>query len=330
MRVAFLVHGPEVSGCRYRVLQYLPYLKDQGVEASVCFYGSAGLSRFGFYRTLDRYDAVYLHRKLFSPLEFWYVRKKARKLVFDFDDALMYRSSGSKNPHSVSRRLKFSRTVKGVDWVVAGNEFLKSETLPYQPNVSVVPTSIDLSRYGLKGASREDEGVIVGWMGSASTLKYLSHLMPALERVAQRCPQVRLKIVCDRFLESSLLRVIKKPWSSEEEITDLQSFDIGIMPLSDDPWSRGKCALKIIQYFGVGVPVVCSPVGMNRDIVEDGVNGFWASKEGEWEDRLVRLVEAKDLRREMGLQGRRTVERGFTVEVNGPRILNILRQVVGA
>jgi glycosyltransferase involved in cell wall biosynthesis len=126
------------------------------------------------------------------------------------------------------------------------------------------------------------------------------------------------------------LRVIKKPWSSEEEITDLQSFDIGIMPLSDDPWSRGKCALKIIQYFGVGVPVVCSPVGMNRDIVEDGVNGFWASKEGEWEDRLVRLVEAKDLRREMGLRGRRTVERGYTVEVNGPRILNILRQVVGA
>lgn len=327
MKVAFLVHSPEVSGCRYRVLQYLPHLKEQGVEATVYYYGMRGLSRFGFYRGLDRYDVLYLHRKLFSPLEFWYIRKKARRMVFDFDDALMYRSSGSKNPHSSSRRSKFSRTAKGVDWVIAGNEFLKSETLPFQPNVTVVPTSIDLSRYKMKEVSRGREGVIIGWMGSASTLKYLKHLMPALERVARRCPQVRLKIVCDQFLESSVLKVLKKRWSSEEEISDLQSFDMGIMPLSDDPWSRGKCALKILQYFGVGIPVVCSPVGMNRDVVEDGVNGFWASTAEEWEDRLVRLVEAEELRWQMGLRGRQTVERGYTVDVNAPRILKVLRDV---
>lgn len=329
MRVAFLVHSPEVSGCRYRVLQYLPYLEDQGVEASVYYYGSAGLSRFGFYRTLHRYDVLYLHRKLFSPMEFWYVRKKARRMVFDFDDALMYRSSGSKNPHSRSRRLKFSRTVSGVDWVVAGNEFLKSETHPYQPNVTVVPTSIDLSRYEVKKGPAKGEEVILGWMGSGSTLKYLKHLMPTLERVAQRCPQVRLKIVCDQFLEGNVLKVIKKPWSSEEEITDLQSFDIGLMPLSDDPWARGKCALKIIQYFGVGVPVVCSPVGMNREIVEPGVNGFWAATDEEWEERLVELIESRDLRHEMGLRGRRKVEGNYTVAVNAPRLLKVLKQVTG-
>jgi glycosyltransferase involved in cell wall biosynthesis len=327
VNVAFLIHSLEVSGCRYRVLQYLPYLKAHGVDASIHFYKRTWMEKLRFYRTLDQYDILHLHRKLFSPPEFWFIRRKARKIVYDFDDALMYRSSSSRNPHSATRRFKFAHMMKRVDFAVAGNEFLKSEALRYNPKAVVIPTAIDLSRYRVKKEFRQEGPITIGWLGSSSTLKYLEHLLPTIERVFEKSPNLQLKIVCDRFLESPVLPIVKKPWSSTEEEADLKSFDIGIMPLSDDLWSKGKCGLKILQYYGVGVPVVCAPVGVNRDIVADGVNGFWARNEEEWEDRLLRLIHSEGLRREMGLQGRKTVERSYCFEVNAPRILDVLKEV---
>jgi len=127
MKVAFFIHSLEVNSCRYRVLQYLPYLRSQGIDATIHFYNRSWREKLKFYDTLDRYDIFFVHRKLFSPLEFAYLRRKAKKIVYDFDDALMYRSSGSKNPYSFTRRLKFGYMMKRVDFVIAGNQFLKSE-----------------------------------------------------------------------------------------------------------------------------------------------------------------------------------------------------------
>jgi glycosyltransferase involved in cell wall biosynthesis len=328
MKVAFLIHSLEVNSCRYRVLQYLPYFKRQGVDLSIHFYKRKWLSKLKFYNTLGQYDIVYIHRRLFPPLEFWYVRKKAKKIIYDFDDALMYRSSGSKSPYSFSRRIKFAYMMKRVDLVVAGNQFLKSEVLPYNSHVEVIPTSIDLSRYHLKEDHTEKEVTTMGWLGSSSTLKYLGSLLPTLEKVYQKHPCFQLKIICDQFLESSKIPVIKKQWSEEEEEADLKSFDIGLMPLSTDLWSQGKCGFKILQYFGVGLPVVCTPVGVNRDIVQDGVNGFWAENEDQWEERLLKMIREEGLRKEMGLNGRKTVEHSYCLEVNAPRILDLLRKVL--
>ena len=327
MKIAFLIHSLEVNSCRYRVLQYLPYLKKQGAEVSLHFYQRKWIDKLKFYNTLRHYDILYIHRKLFSPLEFWYLRRKATHIVYDFDDALMYRSSSSKNPYSFSRRMKFAYMMKRIDYVIAGNQFLRSEVLPYNSNVEVVPTSIDLSQYHLKEYSPKKNPITIGWLGSSSTLKYLRDLMPTLEKVYQRHPDLQLKIVCDQFVDGIQLPVIKKPWVQEDEDSDLKSFDIGLMPLSDDLWSKGKCGLKILQYYGVGVPVVCTPVGVNRDIVRDGVNGFWAQNETQWEDRLLRLIEKEELRREMGLRGRRTVEQSYSLEVNAPRMLSVIRRV---
>jgi hypothetical protein len=138
---------------------------------------------------------------------------------------------------------------------------------------------------------------------------------------------VDLKIVCDVFFDCDQMKVIKKYWSSEEEVSDLQSFDIGLMPLVDDPWSWGKCGLKIIQYQGVGVPVVCTPVGINRDLVEDGVNGFYAMTPEQWEEKLSILIEDSALREKMGLEGRKRVLSRYTLQTCGPRLLSILEQV---
>ncbi len=327
MKVAFLIHSLEVNSCRYRILQYLPYLENAGIEVSINFYRRTWRDKLRLYNTLGHYDIFYIHRKLFPPLEFAYIRKKAKKVIYDFDDAIMYRSSSSKNPHSLSRRIKFAYMMRRVDFIIAGNNFLKSEVLPYSSQAEVIPTSINLSRYTTKEHSRQEGPVIIGWLGSSSTLKYLKKLMPTLENLYQRYPYFQLKIVCDRFLDSIKVPVIKKKWSSETEEADLKSFDIGVMPLKDDLWSRGKCGLKILQYFSVGVPAVCTPVGINRDIVQDHVNGFWAQDEKQWEDRLLRLIQEEGLRRAMGIKGRKTVESLYAVEVNAPRLLGILKKV---
>jgi glycosyltransferase involved in cell wall biosynthesis len=327
MKVAFLIHSLEVNSCRYRVLQYLPYLQKEGVEVSVHFYKRNGLEKLKFYNSLGQYDIFYIHRRLFSPIEFWLLRQKAKRIIYDFDDALMYRSSGASNPHSFSRRFRFIYMMKRVNFVIAGNQFLKSQVIPYNPNVEIIPTSVDLSHYSLKKGGHPEGLITIGWLGSSSTLKYLRLLLPTLEKMFKGYPHFQLKIVCDQFLDSSHLPIIKKRWSSQEEEADLKSFDIGIMPLSDDLWSRGKCGLKILQYQSVGVPVVCTPVGVNQDIIEDGVNGFWAQDEDQWEKGLLKLIHEEGLRRKIGLEGRKTVERGYSLEVNAPRILDVLKKV---
>jgi glycosyltransferase involved in cell wall biosynthesis len=330
MKVAFLIYSLEVNSCRYRVLQYLPYLKKEGVDPSLHFWKRGWLEKVRFYNTLGQYDIFFIHRKLFSPMEFWYIRRKARRIVYDFDDALMYRSSGSRSSYSLSRRLRFAYMMKQVDFVIAGNQFLRSEVLPYNPNVEVIPTSIDLSRYTCKEDFHPKEPVTIGWLGSSSTLKYLRILLPTLEKIYQKCPQFQLKIVCNQFLDSGRIPIIKKQWSSEEEETDLKSFDIGVMPLSNDLWSKGKCGLKILQYQSVGIPVVCTPVGINRDIVEDGENGLWAQDEEDWKKQLLKLIKEEELRKKIGLKGRKTVEEVYSLEVNAPRILDVFKKVLAS
>jgi len=329
MRVGFLINSLEAPSARYRVLQYIPYLKKQQVEVSLHFYESRWVDKLKFYNTLSRYDILYIHRKLFTPMEFLYIHKKASKIIYDIDDALMYRSSGSnKGSHSLLRRIKFAYMMKRVQFVIPGNQFLKSEVLPYNQNLEVIPTSIDLSRYTLKEDYHRNGPITIGWLGSSSTLRYLKSLIPVFEKIFKRHSDVQLKIVCDQFFDLPHMPVIKKKWSSEEEVADLKSFDIGLMPLFNDLWSHGKCGLKILQYFSVGVPVVCTPMGINRDIVEDGVNGFWAQNEDIWVDRLMQLIHNKELRKGMGLKGREIVEKAYCLEVNAPRILDVLKRVL--
>ncbi len=218
--------------------------------------------------------------------------------------------------------------IRASDFVIAGNEFLRSQVFPFNPNVEVIPTSIDHERYHLKDYSIRKEKVTL-------RMDWRSWIHPLLGEDAShfredrgRYPHSELKIVCDIFFNSEKINVVKKMWNSEEEVADLQSFDIGFMPLVDDPWSWGKCGLKIIQYQGVGVPVVCTPVGINRDLVEDGVNGLWAKTPEEWEGRISNLIEDSLLREKMGKEGRRRVLEKYTVQSCAPRLFSILNRVL--
>jgi glycosyltransferase involved in cell wall biosynthesis len=155
-------------------------------------------------------------------------------------------------------------------------------------------------------------------------------LEPVFETIRQRFPKVKLKIVSNDFYDSPHLLIIKKPWKLEDENDDLVSFDIGLMPLDEDLWSRGKCGLKIIQYLSVGVPVVCTPVGINSDIVKDGENGFWATNHQEWVDRLSNLIQNPNLRLQMGLKGIETVEREYSLAVASEKFFQVLQNLVGS
>lgn len=326
MRIIFLTHSSD-QGHRFRVEQYFPYLRAHAVEPKWQPLSGSWSERLTSYRQLPSFDVVCIQRRLLPPFEFYWIRKKSPKILFDLDDAIMYRSSSSARPHSFSRWLKFRWMVKGSDVVTVGNRFLKNEVLKVdrEKKVFVIPTCIDTSLYPQKKKISNSQEIILGWIGTKGNLRYLSALEPVFEILGQRFPQVRLKIVSNDFYDSPHLPVVKKLWKLEEENEDLVTFDIGLMPLNDDLWSRGKCGLKIIQYLSVGVPVVCTPVGVNSDIVKNGENGFWASGQQEWVGHLSALIQNPDLRRQMGLKGIETVEREYSLKVTAKKFFDVLR-----
>jgi glycosyltransferase involved in cell wall biosynthesis len=327
MKVLFLIQGFQVAASRYRVLQYLPYLQSRGVETAVSLYPRTLKENFRFFNSLSQYDLVFLQRKRFSQPRLRLLRRKARKIVYDFDDSVMYRNSTRENPVSSTRNRRFAQMVKASDFVIAGNEFLKEQVLPLNPRVEVIPSPIDGERYHPKDYGLKKEGVTLGWIGDHGSIHYLERMKPIFEEIGKLHPHVELKIVCDIFFDCDQMAVVKKEWRSEEEVVDLQSFDIGLMPLMDDPWSWGKCGLKIIQYQGVGVPVVCTPVGVNRDLVEDGVNGFYAMTPDQWVEKLSVLAKDSSLREKMGREGRKRVFDSYTLQACAPRLFSILNQV---
>ena len=329
MKVIFLTHYSD-QGHRFRVEQYFPYLKAHQVEPKWQPLPGSRKERLIIYRKLPFFDVVCIQRRLLSPLEYYWIRKKSPKILFDLDDAVMYRSSSSPHPHSLSRWLKFRWMVKGSDVVTVGNQFLKNEVLKVdqEKKVSVIPTSIDTNLYPRKKKITKSEEIILGWIGTKGNLRYLKKLEPVFEILSQRSPQVKLKIVSNDFYDSFHLPIIKKLWKLEDENEDLISFDIGLMPLNDDLWSRGKCGLKIIQYIGVGLPVVCTPVGINSDIIKNGENGFWASNQEEWVDRLSTLIQNPDLRHQMGLKGIETVEREYSLTVTSEKFFQVLQSLL--
>jgi len=328
MRVIFLTHLSD-QGHRFRVEQYFPYLRRQGVEPKWQPLSSSRMERFMIYKQLPSFDVVCIQRRLLPPIEFYWIHRRSPKILFDLDDAIMYRSSSSPYPHSLSRRLKFRWMVKGSDAVTVGNQFLKNEVLKVdrEKEVFVIPTSVDMDLYPQKKKISNRPEIILGWIGTKGNLKYLKRLEPVFETISHRFPHVKLKIVSNDFYDPSSLPVIKKPWKLEDENVDLISFDIGLMPLNDDLWSRGKCGLKIVQYLSVGLPVVCTPVGINSDIIQNGENGFWAANDQEWIDRLSILIQNPDLRYQMGLRGIEKVEEEYSLKVTSEKLFHILRHL---
>jgi glycosyltransferase involved in cell wall biosynthesis len=243
-------------------------------------------------------------------------------LVFDFDDAVLYRDSYDKRgPDSAWRRRRFSATVRAADAVIAGNDFLADCALragaPAE-RVRLIPTSVDPGNYPLlpSGYARHGGGAAVDlvWIGSSSTLRGLERQQSLWERLGREVPGLRLRVVCDRFPSFHALRVIPVTWRQESEAADLAAGHIGISWLPDDEWSRGKCGLKVLQYQAAGLPVIANPVGMNTELIEPGVTGFLPTSAQEWVEAVQALASDSPRRREMGQLARSRVEREYSTE----------------
>jgi glycosyltransferase involved in cell wall biosynthesis len=328
MKVLFLIQGEEVAASRYRVLQYLPYLQTKGIEAEVRPYPAPTGGIYDFFRHLPDYDCLFLQRKRFHGLFLKLLRKRAKRIVYDFDDAVMYKNSKASSPYSATRQRRFAAMIRASDSVVAGNSFLKDEAEKFSKYVTVIPTVIDEGRYPAKEYDLKKEKVTIGWIGDHGSIHYLEKMRPVFEELGKKYPHVELEIICDIFFDCDNIPVVKRIWSAEREIEYLHELDIGVMPLVQDPWSEGKCGLKILQYFGVGVPAVCTPVGVNKDVVREGFNGCFASSPEQWFEKLSLLIEDREKQKSMGMCGREIVFQKFSLSACAPKLYDVLHKTV--
>jgi glycosyltransferase involved in cell wall biosynthesis len=283
-----------------------------------------------------RYDAVLIVREasligpaIYERLLAW----TGPPIIYDFDDSIWRPQSEMR--HGLLSRLHFhgktATLCRLASAVSAGNAHLADFAGRHNPSVFIVPTSIELDDYPIVAEPAGDRPFVVGWTGSTSTLAHFEHAREALEAVASRIPLV-VKIICnqppDRPIAGAETRFI--PWSPVNEAQEIGDCHAGIMPLPDDEFTRGKCGLKGLQFMATGRPVVMSPVGMNQDLIEHGVNGFLAGPTAEWVGALTSLAERADLRARIGTAARKTVERDYSAEAVAARFARVVRFVTDA
>jgi glycosyltransferase involved in cell wall biosynthesis len=260
-------------------------------------------------------DVVLMQRKLLDAFRLRLLRYNARKLVFDFDDAVLYRDSyASKGPLCPRRATRFRRIVQMSDAVITGNSFLaeQAEQFAELNRIHVVPTCVNPSRYPKLAEHSSRDAVQLVWIGSSSTLRGLVRATPLFEAIGRYVPGVRLKVICDSFPTFERLPVLPVYWSESSEAHELAGADIGVSWLPDDLWSRGKCGLKILQYMAAGLPVVTNAVGVHAEMVEHGRSGFLVETKSDWIEAISTLAADPALRRMMGHHGRRIVEERFS------------------
>lgn len=345
-------HRPKRSPSqRYRFEQYLPFLKEKGFHFTWSYllsekddhtFYSRGkfifkvlillkslLLRFKDCLRFRHYDIVFIQRET-SFLGTSYFEKRAKRsgafVIFDFDDSIWLAdtSPGNKKWEFIKKPEKFFKAISHADTVIAGNSYLAEKARTVNKNSVVIPTTVDTDFHIPKPGLRGGHSVVIGWSGSVSTVKHFEKLLPVLVRIKQRFKdKVRFKILGEENYSNKLLDVEARKWTEESEVDELNSFDIGIMPLPDDAWANGKCGLKALTYMACEIPSVVSAVGVNKEIIVHKKNGCLASDENEWFDLLCELIENKALRTEIGKAGRKTVIEKYSVEANKLKYLEV-------
>ncbi|PKO85757.1 MAG: glycosyltransferase [Betaproteobacteria bacterium HGW-Betaproteobacteria-12] len=323
--ILVLSKGEDSPSTRYRALQFFDRLRAAGHQPyHLSLSGGAG-NVLRALRAARRADLVLVLRKTLPGPLLWLLRRASRRLVFDLDDAIFCKPDGSP---SATRLSRFAAMVRCCDQVTAGNGFLAAMAARFNPAVTIIPTCVDVARYAPGDGRRSDHFDVV-WIGSSSTRKYLEAAIPALREASRRIPALRLKIIADFDLDAPGFPTLPVRWRAESEAAELASAQVGIAPMHDDDWSRGKCALKVLQYMAAGLPVVSSPVGVNGEAVLDGETGYLARSDDEWVAALQALAADPERGRRMGLAGSQRVAALYSSAVVGARLLALLEAVVG-
>lgn len=278
------------------------------------------------------YEWVFIHREVTPagpPIFEWIIAKVfCKKIIYDFDDAIWL--TDRKHESIFLRIIKWRSKVASIcRWsyrVSVGNEYLSNFARQFNNNVVFNPTTIDSDRLHnpeLYTIEKSPARIVIGWTGSHSTLKYLKEVEAALAILEKKYPQLELLVIADKPPALSLTNVRFLPWSFETEIKGLLEADIGIMPLPDDEWAKGKCGFKALQYMALEIPVVVSPVGVNTSVIIAGTSGFFASGTEEWILQLEVLINNSELRKKMGITGREKVIQDYSVSSNSSAFLSL-------
>jgi glycosyltransferase involved in cell wall biosynthesis len=258
-------------------------------------------------------------------------KKQGAKLVYDFDDSiwLLDVSAGNKKFSWLKDPGKTSKLIAISDLVFAGNDFLASYAKKFNSNVVIVPTTIDTEEYKRIENNRVPGKIIIGWSGSLTTIKHFEFAVPFLKILKAKYKDgLEIKVIGDGTYVNEELGVKGMAWNKENEIRELSTFDIGIMPLPDDQWAKGKCGLKGLQYMALEIPTLMSPVGVNSEIVQPGVNGFLPVTTEEWVENIEKLIADPELRKKMGEAARKTVEEKYSVKVWKGKYLELFNDLL--
>lgn len=356
LKILFLVpHSIEGASYRYRVHHYLPYLKNNNIRYRVSpfvsktfykilyrkghlfqkiFHTGLGMARrLKDIVTLPFYDVIFVHLESL-PFPILWIERLARQLkkpiIFDFDDAIFLKreNATSRFRDRLKSHEKTPKMIQMSSHVIVCNDYLKTycDALTPTPKTTVIPTSIDTHLFSAK--KQVNAQLTLGWIGSHTTYPYFKSLRPVFERLAKK-HKFTLKVIgAPEAIEIPGVTVKQVAWNLQQEVNDFHSIDIGVYPLYDSEWAKGKAAFKALQYMAAQVPYVASKVGRNAEVIEEGVNGFLAATSDEWVEKLERLITSPELRQKMGAAGRQTIEKHFSTEIHAPSFIQILRQSV--
>ena len=341
-------------GQRYRLEQWDPLLRERGVEITYEAFESPELHsvvykpgklatklklvagavrrRSALLNKIKNYDVVYIFREaalLGPPVFERLIYQTGVPFVFDFDDAIFVSYKSPSNGYL--SYLKFAGKTKTncrlAAHVMVGNPYLADYARQVNDNVTIIPTTIDTEKYRPLTEKPPGNPIVIGWTGSHSTVQHLDTLRSALEKLA-KLETFKLRVIGTPTYQLDGVEVTASQWSAETELEDLNTIDIGVMPLPDDNWSKGKCGLKALQFMALGIPTVCSPVGVNTDIIQDNENGLIAASEEEWIKKLSALVQSAELRKRLGDAGRKTVELRYSAVSQASRVFEVLESVI--
>lgn len=340
------------ASSRYRSFQYLPIIGKHGMEfdLSTLFNEEYLIKKYKnkrapFFLTLrliirrissilraSNYSVVVIEYELipFFPAIFeWLLRFRGCKLIVDYDDAIFHRYDVHKFLIvRIFLKNKIHSVMRSANIVVVGNKYLADyANSAGSKQVELIPTVVDLSKYPVIKSNFQSNVFNIGWIGSPSTTKYIYSIAPALAQMCKNDNVVVTLIGAESIeLPGVSLRII--PWSQKTEFEWLSSFDVGIMPLPDEPWARGKCGFKLIQYMASGLPVIASSIGVNKEIIDDGVNGFLSDSNEQWIDAFEKLYKNEDMRAKMGAVGRKLIESKYCTNVTGVKIVDLLKGLI--
>ncbi len=341
---------------RFRFEQYVDFFKDNGFEydysyliseeddrmfyqpgnlrRKMYFFVKSVFLRFRDVRRMDEYDLIFVQREAFMTGSVFFERrfsKSRAKVVFDFDDAIWHLdvSEGNRKFGWLKSPGKTANLIALSDLVIAGNSYLMNYARQHTTAAILIPTTIDTDKFRRPSALVVAPKICIGWSGSHTTIKHFEDAIPFLKVLKIKYGErICFKVIGDAAYRNEELSIQGLAWSAETEVEELQSLDIGIMPLPDDEWAKGKCGLKGLSYMSLEIPTVMSPVGVNTEIIADGLNGYLASSIDEWTEKISLLVESAELRQKLGEAGRKTVVERYSVKSQQGVYLEALKKLL--